>query len=294
MALLIDQPRWPAHGTRFAHLASDISLSELWSFARSNGLPDRAFDHDHFDVSEARHAPLIAAGATVVDSAELARRLRLAGLRISGGARLPRRARAVTQLRRSWQERMPSHPTLGDDLITRWSEPHRHYHDTRHLLQILDALDQLDSPVPEPVWLAAWFHDAVYHGEPGSDEAASAALAYRELSTAGLPAATVAEVARLILVTVDHRPDPADNFGALLVDADLSILGQPPGRYLMYLTGVRAEHENLSDRSFKMARMGVVGALLSQQALYRSSQAQHLWLDQARENLISEETHWQG
>lgn len=294
MALLIDQPRWPAHGTQFAHLASDTSLSQLWGFARSQGLPDKAFDHDHFDVSQERHAPLVAAGATVVDSAELAQRLRLAGLRIGRADRLPSRTRAAALLQRSWRELMPDHPHLGEHLIQRWSEPHRRYHDTRHLVQCLAALDQLRSPLPEPVLLAAWFHDAVYRGEPGSDEADSAVLAQHELSRAGVPRTTVTEVTRLILLTVDHNPDPTDESGALLVDADLSILGQPRGRYLMYLNGVRAEHENLSDRTFKMARRGVVEALLSQQELYRSPQAQHLWLDQARENLTSEETHWQG
>lgn len=294
MALLIDQPRWAAHGTRFAHLISDTSLSQLWEFARSQGLPDRAFDHDHFDVSEARHPALVAAGARVVDSAQLARRLRAVGLRIDRADRLPSRPRAVAHLRDEWQALMPTHPDLGERLIERWSEPHRHYHDTRHLVQLMKALALLSTHVPAPVKLAAWFHDAVYRGEPGTDEEASAALAERELRAARLPSATVAEVVRLVLLTVDHQPGPSDESGALLVDADLSILGQRPGRYLMYLNGVRAEHANLSEQSFKMARMGVVGALLSQQALYRSQRAQYLWLDQARENLTSEETHWQG
>ena len=304
MALLIDQPRWAAHGTRFAHLISDTSLSQLWRFARDQGLPDRAFDHDHFDVREDHHAALVAAGAQVVDSAHLARRLRTAGLRVDRADRLPSRARAVAQLRGAWQELMPTNPELGERLIARWSEPHRHYHDTRHLVQMLTALALLSDEVPGAVRLAAWFHDAVYRGEPGTDETASAALAEAELSAAQFPrgqfsrtrltTATVAEVARLVLLTIDHQPEPRDESGVLLVDADLSILGQRPGRYFMYLNGVRAEYENLSEQSFKMARMGVVGALLSQQALYRSQRAQHLWLDQARENLLSEETHWRG
>jgi len=27
--ILVDRPRWPAHGTRFAHLVSDTSFEEL-------------------------------------------------------------------------------------------------------------------------------------------------------------------------------------------------------------------------------------------------------------------------
>lgn len=293
MALLIDQPRWPAHGTHFAHLVSDTSLAELWGFARSQGLPARAFDHDHFDVSAARHDAIVAAGAEQVEARELVRRLQHSGLRIPRTQRLPSRKRAEAELWRSWERLLPAEPELGRRLITAWSQPHRHYHDTRHLEHLLTALAQLDPRVDPTVALAGWFHDAVYVGEPGDDERASAELAEHELRRAGLPASTISEVVRLILLTIDHQPTPDDHRGIALIDADLAILGQPPGRYLMYLNGVRAEYPNLTDDAFEMARKQVVGALLSQQWLYRSQMAQQLWLDRARENLSSEEIHWQ-
>lgn len=293
MALLIDQPRWPAHGTHFAHLVSDTSLIELWGFALNQGLPARAFDHDHFDVSEARHGAIVAAGAEPVEARELVRRLQLSGLRLSRAQRLPSRKRTEAALWRSWEGLLPAEPELGRRLIAEWSQAHRHYHDTRHLAHLLTALTQLDPEVEPSVALAAWFHDAVYRGEPGDDERASAELAEQELRRAGLPAATIAEVVRLVLLTIDHQPAPDDHRGIALVDADLAILGQPPGRYLMYLNGVRAEHPNLSDDAFEIARRRVVEALLSQQGLYRSQMAQQLWLDRARENLSSEEIHWQ-
>lgn len=293
MALLIDQPHWPAHGTRFAHLVSDSSLVELWSFARGQGLPARAFDHDHFDVSQARHATIVAAGAEPVEARELLRRLQRSGLRMPRAQRLPSRKRAEADLWRSWRLLLPAEPDLGRRLITQWSQPHRHYHDTRHLAHLLGSLAQLDAEVDATVALAGWFHDAVYQGVPGDDERASADLAEYELGQVGLPASVIAEVVRLILVTMDHQPAADDRAGIALVDADLAILGQPPGRYLMYLNGVRAEHPNLSDDVFEMARMQVVGALLSQQWLYRSQMAQLLWLDRARENLSSEERYWQ-
>lgn len=47
MALLIDPPVWPAHGTNFSHLVSEESLLELLLFADANDVPVRAFDHDH-------------------------------------------------------------------------------------------------------------------------------------------------------------------------------------------------------------------------------------------------------
>lgn len=82
MTVLIDQPRWPAHGTYFSHLVSDTSLEELHTFAAANGVTRRAFDLDHYDVPERRYADLVAAGATPVTGRELVLRLLASGLRV--------------------------------------------------------------------------------------------------------------------------------------------------------------------------------------------------------------------
>lgn len=81
--VLIDDPSWPAHGTLWAHLVSDDNLAELHAFAAANGIPERGFDHDHYDVPAERHAELIAAGATHVSGHELVRRLIGSGLRVT-------------------------------------------------------------------------------------------------------------------------------------------------------------------------------------------------------------------
>ncbi|MGD8201581.1 DUF4031 domain-containing protein [Ornithinimicrobium sp. W1679] len=81
MTVYLDPPLWPAHGRHFSHLISDSSLGELHAFARAVGLPERAFEGDHYDVPEERYAALVAAGAVPVPATELARRLRDSGLR---------------------------------------------------------------------------------------------------------------------------------------------------------------------------------------------------------------------
>ncbi|KJL35227.1 hypothetical protein RR49_02446 [Microbacterium ginsengisoli] len=80
--ILIDDPRWPAHGRLWSHLVSDHSLDELHTFARANDLPARAFDLDHYDVPAEAHERLVAAGATAVDGHTLVRRLIASGLRV--------------------------------------------------------------------------------------------------------------------------------------------------------------------------------------------------------------------
>lgn len=293
MAVLIDPPRWPAHGTRFSHLVSDASLDELLIFADASAVPMRAFDHDHCDVPERRYSDLVAAGAEPVSASDLLRRLVASGLRVRTPERTPAVDKVLPGLRRAWTDLLPGADALRERLLQRWQEPHRHYHNVRHLAAMLAALGSLcEGEVPRPLALAAWFHDAVYGGSPGTDERDSASLAAAELSAAGLPAAEVAEVARLILLTVDHSPDAADVAGAQLVDADLSVLGSVPGRYHVYCRDVRLEHPNVSAEAFAAARLALVGEFAARESLFSSGAGERLWAEQARTNLRDEARRW--
>lgn len=72
---------------RWCHLVSDVSYDELHEFAQANGIPERGFEGDHYDIPEQYRDDLIAAGAVVVDSRLLLRRLKAAGLRLSPAQR---------------------------------------------------------------------------------------------------------------------------------------------------------------------------------------------------------------
>lgn len=81
MAVLIDPPTWPAHGTVFSHLVSDVSYDELHGFAAGAGVSPRAFDRDHYDVPMHLYDHLVALGAVPVRPRELVQRLIASGLR---------------------------------------------------------------------------------------------------------------------------------------------------------------------------------------------------------------------
>jgi hypothetical protein len=81
MTILVDPPKWPAHGRMWGHLVSDTSLEELHAFAERLGIPERGFDADHYDLPEEHLDAAIALGAQLVTSKELVRRLTQAGLR---------------------------------------------------------------------------------------------------------------------------------------------------------------------------------------------------------------------
>lgn len=293
MAILIDPPLWPAHETLFSHLVSDASLEELHAFALAAGLPERAFDRDHYDVPQRRHATLVAAGALPVSATELVRRLVRSGLRIPARER-PERLDAVLLAR--WEALLPGSPQLGRDLLARWSEEHRSYHDRAHLLAVLTAIDKLlaagepSGAHPRAVVLAAWFHDAVYAGVPGGDEDASAALAAELLPGAGIDAPECAEVVRLVRLTASHDPETGDAAGALLCDADLEVLGRPAGAYARYAQAVRREYAHVPEVDFRNGRARVLSALLEAGQLYATPTGTALWDESARVNLAAEIT----
>ncbi|WP_211879896.1 DUF4031 domain-containing protein [Pseudarthrobacter albicanus] len=285
--IYVDPPLWPAHGTHFSHLISDTSIEELHAFAVDAGIPERAFDGDHYDVAEARYGALVAAGAIPVEGRILVRKLIASGLRIP--ARRRGKALKVPLLNR-WNRALPGRDALFLDLMDRWGEEHRKYHGRTHLLAVLEALDVLTDPAdpPRTVLLAAWFHDAVYRGIAGQDEEESARLAEDTLIRAGLPYAEVDEVARLVRLTADHRPVPDDAAGALLSDADLSVLGGDPEAYARYLAAVREDFAHIGDDDFAAGRTAVVRQLLQQEPLFHTSRGRELWLAAARRNLRGE------
>lgn len=80
--ILVDEARWPAHGTHFAHLVSDTSLDELHAFASSLVLPrPLRFHRDHYDVPAAIWTVVVGSGASVVSTREIVLALRGCGLR---------------------------------------------------------------------------------------------------------------------------------------------------------------------------------------------------------------------
>lgn len=135
-------------------------------------------------------------------------------------------------------------------LLGVWAEPHRRYHDARHLAECLDAATLLGGGIAES--LALWFHDAVHTDTPGADEAASAEFA-RELLSERVSDALVEEVVRLVLLTRDHRPEPDDAAGAMVCDADLWVLGARRSRYAESVRDLRAE-SRLDDDAWLVLR----------------------------------------
>ncbi|WP_405960934.1 hypothetical protein OG235_30310 [Streptomyces sp. NBC_00024] len=186
----------------------------------------------------------------------------------------------------------PPPSPYADNLIERWSEPQRKYHTLDHLTAVLDRVEVLEDHAADPdlVRLAAWFHDAVYLPERSTNEERSARLAERALREAGVAQEKVAEVVRLVLLTVTHDPADDDPNGQVLCDADLAILASAPDAYAAYAAAVRAEYGFVPDEAFRAGRAAVLRQLLDLPRLFRTPYGQREWEGRARENLRAELT----
>lgn len=287
MVIYIDPPKWPAHGTHFSHMVSDHSYQELHALALRIGVPPRAFDQDHYDVPKRLYDQAVMAGARPVEGGDLIRILRDSGLRVPSRERSER---LLPLLRRRWDDRMPGQAPLGDMLLGMWDGRGRSYHNVTHLHEclsaadaILDASPRLGDILPIEVELAAWFHDAIYNGVAGRDEEDSAELARTEIS-----GDLGSEVARLVLLTKDHRVPEGDAEGATLVDADLSILAAREGRYRRYTQQVRDEYAHVDEPDWIAGRTAVLQNLIGREHIYVTDHARSTWEPAARRNLEGE------
>ncbi|MGC5546015.1 hypothetical protein OH733_15480 [Streptomyces griseus] len=208
-------------------------------------------------------------------------------------------SRDDTGLRRRWHDTLlaaragadgPDPLPYAENLLARWAEPQRRYHTTAHLTAVLEGVDALAGHADDvhAVRLAAWFHDAVYRPDRSENEERSAALAERALPEAGVPDAVVAEVARLVRLTVTHDPADGDRNGEVLCDADLAVLAGGPRAYGAYAARVREEYGFVPDEAFRAGRAAVLRQLLDLPRLFRTPYGAAEWEARARHNLATE------
>jgi predicted metal-dependent HD superfamily phosphohydrolase len=179
---------------------------------------------------------------------------------------------------------------LTTDLATRYSEPHRRYHDLDHARAVARdsvLLVPLSDQEKAVLILAACAHDVVYDAVPGADEQRSADWARDWLGRSGL--AHVADrVVELVLMTIKHAADPGDSAACALLDADLAILGSSPADYDAYAAAVRQEYSAVADEAWRSGRSRVLSSLLERDNVFLTPAGRDRWEAQARRNLARE------
>lgn len=198
------------------------------------------------------------------------------------------------ELEVAWQLHVDGERRLLDALLARHREKHRRYHTATHVAWVIRHVDELAATEPvehlHEVVAAAFYHDAVYEPAYPANERASARLARRDLAAIGWDEPAVDRVGSMIEATGHGAATPADASGdtAILLDADLAILGADPAAYSSYVAAVRSEYRHVDDDEWRTGRAGILDGFLARPTIYLTTSGRDRWEDRARANLTAE------
>jgi predicted metal-dependent HD superfamily phosphohydrolase len=203
------------------------------------------------------------------------------------------------ELHLAWQRHVGTGPDADrwfDEVAGMHRAADRRYHDLRHVRWVvrhacdLARTHSLPDPDIDRLVAAACFHDAVYDARRHDNEARSAGLAARALAELGWRAASIDQVATMILATAAHTSDVAttDETTAVLLAADLGVLATEPARYDDYVRAVRREYAHLDDDAWRSGRAAFARSMLDRAAIFPPALGLDTWERRARANLTAE------
>ena len=187
---------------------------------------------------------------------------------------------------------LPLGEKVFQDLCNAYSHPERHYHNLKHIQQVLDVALQMQFLANNfpAIQLTAWFHDFVCNPKANDNEAKSAIYTEAILSQLQIDSATIKLVKRIILDTQTHQAD-ADNIDSLIfLDADISILGSSKEKYKTYAAAIRQEYAWLSDAEYRLGRTKILTNFLARERVYTTEFLFNKLEKQARLNMEAEIT----
>ena len=166
--------------------------------------------------------------------------------------------------------------------LPHYEEAGRAYHNSEHVRTMLAALESRGVLTPA-LALAVWGHDLIYDARAGDNEERSAEVFDGWLVSQHAPADLRKEIHALILAT-KHAAPPATRAEALLVDADLAILGASAADFAAYDAAIRQEYAHVPGLLYRVGRKKVLRSFLNRGQIYTTPEFADLEA-QARWNL---------
>ncbi|MBI3898697.1 MAG: hypothetical protein HY308_10435 [Gammaproteobacteria bacterium] len=173
-------------------------------------------------------------------------------------------------------------------LESAYSEKHRHYHTQTHIDDCLTKFDLVKNLAKEihEIELAIWFHDAIYKPLSSDNERRSADWARSFLLKNGATEERAQRVHRLIMATL-HTAAADDADTALLIDIDLSILGESANVYDEFEKSVRKEYALVPEFLFRKKRIEILQTFLDRDRIYANGFFYRRYEQSARANINS-------
>ncbi|MEP6923276.1 MAG: hypothetical protein ABI954_02320 [Pyrinomonadaceae bacterium] len=180
--------------------------------------------------------------------------------------------------------------TVFNSLVTLYSEPHRAYHNLKHIHNLLGWAENWREQINDfrTMGFAIWFHDAIYQPRHNDNEEQSANLAAARLKYLKILDPQIATVRQMILATKTHDLTNLDSDGKLFLDLDLSILGADASAYQAYSRAIRREYNFVPEPLYRTGRQRILQNFVARDFIYSTVPCREKFESQARENIQRE------
>jgi len=193
---------------------------------------------------------------------------------------------------------------IAQDVIRRWQEPHRFYHNIDHLDECLTEHRRATAPgdyhvclCPAAVELALFYHDVVYKIRQNTEdntpvhdnEEQSVRILLEDCKVLHMSSELPLYVSQLILAT-EHKSIPTSPDAQLIVDIDLARFGAPPEAYTKYSQQLHDEYTQIySERVYRAGRKQFLEDFLKGRAsVFTSEYFRQRCEQQAQDNIHEE------
>ncbi|KAB1229546.1 hypothetical protein F8D52_16735 [Chryseobacterium viscerum] len=178
---------------------------------------------------------------------------------------------------------------LWNEIVTRYSEKGRHYHNLHHLENMFWELEEVKVNLSDftVISFSVFYHDIIYDATSKSNEEKSAVTAEKRLAELHVNKDKISIISEQILATKAHqRSDHGDT--NYLLDADLSVLGKDFKTYLEYTQNIRKEYSIYPDFLYKPGRKKVLKHFLELESIFKTDYFKDKYEAQAKENIAAE------
>jgi predicted metal-dependent HD superfamily phosphohydrolase len=155
------------------------------------------------------------------------------------------------------------HITMSqEEIMERWSEPHRAYHGPAHLADLLAQINrhtELTTREREILTLAAIFHDIIYNPRRSDNEAQSADLFLNSVAM-DKDNADIQEIATIIRDTKDHVP--STHLSTIFSHMDMDVVRRPYEELLKWEAGIRHEYKHVPGIAYVVVRARFLGQMI--------------------------------
>ena len=182
-------------------------------------------------------------------------------------------------------------PKFRDELITRHTEGHRHYHGLKHLLELWTwHLENGGTEDDFIIKYAIAYHDCVYDPKRDDNEAKSNEIWLQHAATLGLPANMIQAVSNCILATARHliravTTEEFPDYVQWFCDLDLIPLAAAPEAFRVNGFNIRQEYSYVPEADFAKGRRAFYVTMLEAPRLYLTDALHQKYDPAARNNL---------